>query len=77
MIKASLNKTSLLLIFGINPDNAAKKTTASAAVGADCGVKSKMYKRMGTVSIAPPAPMNPSTAPINPPASNPPMISIA
>jgi hypothetical protein len=66
----------LLFIFGSKPEIAALKTTAMAAVVAACGVKLKMYKRMGTDSIAPPAPMNPRTAPIKAPASNPPMISM-
>ena len=75
MMTASLKRTSLLLILGKSPDIAAVKTTANAAVVAVCGVKSKMYKRIGTVSMAPPAPINPSTAPMKLPASNPPMIS--
>lgn len=76
MTEASLKRTSLLFIFGSNPEIAAVKTTAIAAVVAACGVKSKMYSRIGTESIAPPAPINPRTAPMKPPASNPLMISI-
>ena len=74
--KASLKRTSLLLILGSNAEMAAVNTTAIAAVVAAWGLKSKMYRRIGTESIAPPAPINPRTAPMKPPASNPPMISI-
>ena len=42
MMEASLNRTSLLFIFGSKPEMAALKTTAIAAVVAAWGVKSKM-----------------------------------
>ena len=76
IIKASLKRTSLLFILGQSPEIAADRTTANTAVVAVCGVKSKTYRRIGTESIAPPAPMKPRTAPMKPPAINPPMISI-
>jgi len=76
MTKASLIRTSFFLSFGITPEPAASKTTANAAVVADCGVKSKKYMSMGTVSIAPPAPTNPRMAPIKQPATRPAMISM-
>lgn len=69
-------RTSWFLSFGIKPEPAASKTTANAAVVADCGVKSKRYISMGTVSIAPPAPTNPRMPPIKHPATRPAMISM-
>ena len=63
----SLIRTSLDRIFGISPDAAAKKTTASDAVVAATGVKSNKYKNIGTETIAPPAPINPSTEPMKAP----------
>jgi len=76
IVRASLTSTSLVLSFGITPDPAANKTTANAAVVADCGVKSKRYKSIGTVSIAPPAPTNPRMAPMKQPAIRPARISM-
>ena len=67
IIKASLTNTSLLLNFGAKPDTAAKKTIANAAVVALIAEKSKRYSKMGTETIAPPAPIKPRTAPIKPP----------
>ena len=41
MVRASFTRTSLDLNFGLKPATAAKKTTASAAVVAAAGEKSK------------------------------------
>jgi hypothetical protein len=67
MIAPSLINISLLLIFGANPDTAERKTTAREAVVAATGVKSNIYKNIGTETIAPPAPIKPSTDPIKAP----------
>jgi hypothetical protein len=67
IISASRIKTSLLFIFGINPEIAAEITIANEAVVAAGAEKLKMYIRIGTESIAPPVPTNPRTAPISTP----------
>jgi hypothetical protein len=67
IIEPSFISTSLLLILGASPATAARKTTARDAVVAATGEKSNRYKNIGTETIAPPAPINPRTDPINAP----------
>jgi len=73
---ASFTSTSLLLNFGINPEVAAEITMARAAVVALGAVKLKRKIRMGTESIAPPAPTNPRTEPMKTPLRRAPNISM-
>ena len=61
---------------GMTPDNAARNTTAKAAVVASFGSNPKAYIRIGTESMAPPAPTKPRTAPIKEPAIRAPRISM-
>jgi hypothetical protein len=57
----------LLLNFGLRPAIAAKPTTAKDAVVAATGEKSNKYIKIGTETMAPPAPIKPRTEPINTP----------
>ena len=70
MTRASRYKTWALLAFAITPESAARNTIARAAVVALLGSKPKKNIKIGTESIAPPAPTKPRTAPIKVPAAN-------
>lgn len=66
----SLIRRSFDFNLAFNPAKAAKPTTANEAVVAMAVEKSNKKIKIGTETIAPPAPTKPRTAPIHAPATS-------